>query len=338
MDKVLILDFGSQYTQLIARKIREQSVYCEIWSCLSSFEKIKNFAPKAIVFSGGPASVLQKGAPKIDKRIYELGLPILGICYGMQLLTFDFAGKIIAAKVREYGAANLNVQKESALLVGVPRSSQVWMSHGDSIKTLPKNFELLAATDKGVPAVMANVGSHFYALQFHPEVHHTDFGTQILKNFLFGIAKVSKDWNIQDFIAVECDKIRAQVGKEHVILGLSGGVDSSVAAALIHKAIGKQLTCIFVNNGLLRANEVEDVKRLFSKDFKLKLKVVDATKDFLGALKGVKDPEKKRKAIGRVFIQVFEREAKKIKNAKWLAQVRCIQMSSSRCLSKAPVW
>lgn len=320
MDQVLILDFGSQYTQLIARKVREQGVYCEIWSCLTPLEKIKSFGAKAIIFSGGPASVLQKGSPRIDQNIYKLGIPILGICYGMQLMTLDFGGKIVSAKAREYGEAHLILSKKSVLFQGMPKRSRVWMSHGDSLAKLPIEFDLMATSDTGVPAVMKHKKQNIYALQFHPEVHHSDFGNQLLKNFLFAVAGVKANWNMKDFISHECEKIRETVGSDHVILGLSGGVDSSVAAALIHKAIGKQLTCIFVNNGLLRENEVGDVKKLFSQGFKIKLKVVDATQEFLSELKGVKDPEKKRKIIGRVFVDVFEREAKKIKNAKWLAQ------------------
>lgn len=320
MDRVLILDFGSQYTQLIARRIREQQVYCEIWSCLTDYDKIVAFAPKAIIFSGGPASVIKRGSPKIDKRVYDLNVPILGICYGMQLMTHDFKGKIVSAKTREYGPAHLKLRKKSPLLTKVKDGSVVWMSHGDSIKKLPAGFTLLAETTNGVPAVMADEKARHYALQFHPEVHHSQYGKEILKNFLFKIAKVKADWNMHDFISYECEQIAEKVGKDHVILGLSGGVDSSVAAVLIQKAIGKKLTCIFVNNGLLRLNEEKKVLKLFREKFQLKVKYVDASKEFLSALKGVKDPERKRKIIGRVFIRVFEKEAKKIKNAKWLAQ------------------
>lgn len=320
MNKVLILDFGSQYTQLIARRIREHNVYCEIWSCVTPLKKILDFSPQAIVLSGGPASVLKKGSPKIDKKIFDLNVPILGICYGMQLMTHFFKGKIVSAKTREYGPAKLHVNKKSPLLSGVKTGSTVWMSHGDSIKSLPEWFSLLAETENGVPAVMADEKRKLYALQFHPEVHHTEFGKQLIENFLFKIAKLKANWNMHNFIDYECEKIREQVGKDHVILGLSGGVDSSVAAVLLQKAIGKQLTCIFVNNGLLRFEEDKQVRQIFKDKFNIRLKYVDASKQFLEALQGVKDPERKRKIIGRIFIRVFEAEAKKIKNAKWLAQ------------------
>lgn len=320
MDKVLILDFGSQYTQLIARRIREQHVYCEIWPCTESFEKISEFNPKALILSGGPASVLKRGAPKVDKKVFEMGIPVLGICYGMQLMTKVFGGKIVSAKTREYGPAKLEVLKKNNFLQGVKDDSLVWMSHGDSIKKLPKDFELIGETKNGVPSAMAHKKMPFYALQFHPEVHHSKYGKQILKNFLFKISKVKKDWNMHDFIEVECKAIRERVGKDHVILGLSGGVDSSVAAVLIHKAIKDQLTCIFINNGLLRLNEEKYVQQMFRKHYKLRLRYVDASELFLKRLKNVKDPEKKRKIIGRTFIEVFRNEAKKIKKAKYLAQ------------------
>lgn len=320
MNKVLILDFGSQYTQLIARRIREMQVYCEIWPCFSDFKKICNFDPKAVILSGGPASVRKKGSPTIDPKIFEMGVPVLGICYGMQLMTKIFKGKIISAKAREYGPALLSIKEKNEILSDVVGASTVWMSHGDSIQTLPPDFSLVAETTNGIPAVMANSAKKLYALQFHPEVHHTDCGKQILKNFLFKISGLSSDWNMRDFITHECEKIRETVGKDHVILGLSGGVDSSVAAVLIHQAIGKQLTCIFINNGLLRLNEEKRVQKLVRDNFHIKLVYVDASKDFLKALKGVKDPEKKRKIIGRVFVEVFDRQAKKIKNATYLAQ------------------
>lgn len=320
MNKVLILDFGSQYTQLIARRVREMQVYCEIWPCFSDIEKIREFDPKAVILSGGPASVLKKGSPMITPKIFEMGVPVLGICYGMQLMTKLFKGKIVSAKAREYGPALLSIKEENEILTGVIGQSTVWMSHGDSIETLPPGFTLVAETTNGIPAVMANSVKKLYALQFHPEVHHTEYGKQILKNFLFKIAGLARDWNMRDFITHECEKIRETVGKDHVILGLSGGVDSSVAAVLINQAIGKQLTCIFINNGLLRLNEDKRVQKLFRDNFHIKLIYVDATKDFLTALKGVKDPEKKRKIIGRVFVEVFDRQARKIKNAKYLAQ------------------
>lgn len=320
MEKVLILDFGSQYTQLIARRVREMQVYCEIWPCTDSFEKIKEFSPKAIILSGGPASVLKSDSPSIDKKIFDLNIPLLGICYGMQLLTKMLKGKIVSAKEREYGHAKLLIEQKHPLLAHVDDATVVWMSHGDSIKNLPKDFLLLAKTQDGVPAVIAHKTQKIFALQFHPEVHHTQQGQTILENFLFDICKIKPEWNMQDFIVEECLRIQQRVQKNHVILGLSGGVDSSVAAVLIHQAIGKQLTCIFINNGLLRFNEENTVQQIFKKNFQIKMIYIDASKEFLKALKGVKDPEKKRKIIGKVFVDVFTKEAKKIKNATFLAQ------------------
>lgn len=320
MEKVLVLDFGSQYTQLIARRIREQHVYCEIWPCGRPFSEIEAFQARAIILSGGPASVLKKGSPQIDKRVFDLNLPILGICYGMQLMTKVFGGKIVSAKSREYGPAQLSLQTRHGLFSKVKDSSTVWMSHGDSIQKLPKHFKLIAQTRGHIPAAMVHDKKPFFALQFHPEVHHTQCGRTILRNFLFSIAKLKSDWNMHDFIFEECKKIRQTVGKHHVILGLSGGVDSSVAAVLLQKAIGAQLTCIFINNGLLRHNEDKRVQKLFRSHYKMKLRYVDATLKFLKELQGVSDPEKKRKIIGRVFIEVFEKEAKKMKDAKFLAQ------------------
>jgi GMP synthase (glutamine-hydrolysing) len=319
MHKILILDFGSQYTQLIARKVRELKVYCEIWPCTEPYDKVVAFKPKAIILSGGPSSVLQRGAPKVDSALFDLGIPILGICYGMQLMTHMLGGKVARSKHREYGHADLNLKTKHVLFDKV-KSVKVWMSHGDSIVKLPKDFKLVAKTTKGVPAAMAHKTKHIVALQFHPEVHHTADGKKILKNFLFKIAKVKAQWNMHDFIDYQCNLIREQVGKDHVILGLSGGVDSSVAAVLIQKAIGKQLTCIFINNGLLRFEEEKSVQQMFKKHLNLRLRYVNASNHFLKALKGVKDPERKRKIIGRVFIEVFTRESKKIKNAKFLAQ------------------
>lgn len=320
MQKVLILDFGSQYTQLIARRVREMCVYCEIWPCTASFAKVKNFKPQAIILSGGPASVLSKNAPKVDENIFELGVPILGICYGMQLMTQILGGKVVSAKHREYGHAEVKILKQHDSLKGVKKEISVWMSHGDSILKLPKGFSLLAKTKKGVPAVIVDPNRKILGLQFHPEVHHTAQGGLILKNFLFKMAHLKAKWNMHDFIDYEVKQIRKTVGQDHVILGLSGGVDSSVAAVLIHRAIQSQLTCIFINNGLLRYEEEKTVQKIFKRHYKINFKYVDASKEFLSALKGVMDPEKKRKIIGGKFVEVFTREAKKIKNAKFLAQ------------------
>ena len=320
MHKVLVLDFGSQYTQLIARRIRELHVYCEIWPCTAKFAEIARMAPQAIILSGGPASVMAAHSPVVDAAVFGLGVPVLGICYGMQLMTKVFGGKIISSKTREYGPAQIDLKQDHPLTRKIEDGSTVWMSHGDSIQKLPKDFLLLARSHGHVPAVMGHKSKPFFALQFHPEVHHTVCGRQILKNFLFTISGLQPDWNMHDFIAVGCDKIRATVGKDKVILGLSGGVDSSVAAVLIHQAIGEQLTCIFINNGFLRHKEDSRVQKMFRGSYNIKLRYVDASTKFIRALKGVSDPEKKRKIIGRVFVEIFEREAKKIKGAKFLAQ------------------
>ncbi len=320
MNKILILDYGSQYTQLIARRIREEHVYCEIQPCTWTYDQIVAFNPKGIVLSGGPASVLAKGSPKIDKRVFDLDIPILGICYGMQLMTHLLGGKITPSKKREYGRSEMIVEKDSPLFAAVKLRSVAWMSHGDSIKSLPKGFEQLAVTENKIIAAMGNTLQKRYAVQFHPEVVHTQEGQRLIKNFLFHICQVKPDWTMSSFINDSLEKIRTQVGNDRVILGLSGGVDSSVAAILINKAVGKALTCIFIDNGLLRKNEAKKVRDMYGKHYKLKLIFVDASKIFLKALKGVSDPERKRKIIGRVFIEVFDKEAKKIKNAKFLAQ------------------
>lgn len=325
MNKILILDFGSQYTQLIARRIRELHVYCEILPCNVSLAKIQEFGAKAIILSGGPASVRAKGSPKVDKKIFDLQIPVLGICYGMQLMTHLLGGKVIPSKLREYGRAKLvndagGSFKTSPLLAGVNDQSTVWMSHGDSIEKIPEGFMIDAVTDNGIVAAISNQARQAYALQFHPEVVHTQEGTRILENFLFKITNVKPDWNMHSFIDRSVQEINQKVQKDKVILGLSGGVDSSVAAVLIHKAIGSRLTCIFINNGVLREGEAQKVRQMFGKHYKITLKYIDASKEFLTALKGVSDPEKKRKIIGNVFVKVFERESKKIKGATFLAQ------------------
>ncbi|MBI4412041.1 MAG: glutamine-hydrolyzing GMP synthase [Deltaproteobacteria bacterium] len=320
MNKVLILDFGSQYTQLIARRIREQKVYCEIHPCTVPFEKIRDFNPKALILSGGPASVLAKKSPKGDPRLFDLGVPILGICYGLQLIVHRMGGEVIQAKKREYGRSKLVIQGNNGLFEGVTPESVVWMSHGDSIEKIPEGFRVTGVTENKIVSAISNPEKKIHALQFHPEVAHTEGGTQILKNFLFKICDLKPDWNMHSFIQRSVEEIRDNIKKENVILGLSGGVDSSVAAVLIHRAIGDQLTCIFINNGLLRKSEAEKVRSLFTKYYPIRLKYVDASGLFLKALKGVIDPEKKRKIIGRLFIKVFEKEAKKTKGAAWLAQ------------------
>jgi len=325
MNKVLILDFGSQYTQLIARRIRELNVYCEILPCNVTLKQVKEFGASAIILSGGPASVRAKGSPSVDKKIFDLGLPVLGICYGMQLISHLLGGKVVPSKFREYGRAKLvtgtgSSFKTSPLLSSVSDGSVVWMSHGDSIQKIPSGFTVDAVTDNNIIASISNQAKNIYALQFHPEVVHTAEGTRIIENFLFKISGLTPDWNMSSFIERSVHEIKEKVGKDKVILGLSGGVDSSVAAILIHKAIGSHLTCIFINNGVLREGEAEKVQQMFGKHYKLTLKYIDASKEFLKALKGVSDPERKRKIIGNVFIKVFERESKKIKGAKFLAQ------------------
>ncbi len=324
-DKIVILDFGSQYTQVIARRVRECRVYSEILPYSTKAADLKKSAPKGIILSGGPASVYAPKAPKVDPAIYDLGIPILGICYGMQLLADSLGGKVERSERREYGAGQLKVDQKCALFTKLPATLEVWNSHGDKITKLPKGFRALGKTENSPNAVIGDTKREIYGLQFHPEVAHTPKGKVILENFVHRICGCKSQWTMGSFIERTCEQIRAQVGTAQVILGLSGGVDSSVAAALIHKAIGDQLTCIFVNNGLLRANEATAVEKLFADQFYIKMKTVDATKRFLGKLKGVTDPEQKRKIIGNEFIKVFEQAARDLKKAapgqyKFLAQ------------------
>ncbi|RJQ47424.1 MAG: glutamine-hydrolyzing GMP synthase [Nitrospiraceae bacterium] len=319
-EKILVLDFGSQYTQLIARRVREQKVYSEILPYNVSLERIKEFAPKGIILSGGPSSVYDKKAPLPDKGIFELGIPVLGICYGMQLMAYMLGGKVAKAAKREYGRAELTIDDNSDLLKKMGARGIVWMSHGDKIVRQPKGFTPIAHTGNSPIAAMANKDRKFYALQFHPEVAHTENGTKVLKNFVFNICKCKPEWTMQSFIGTTTKEIREKVGRDKVVCAISGGVDSAVTAVLIHKAIGKQLTCIFVDNGVLRKGEADKVESTLKKHFHMNIVCVDASKRFLKKLKGVTDPEKKRKIIGNEFIHVFEEEAKKIKGAKYLAQ------------------
>lgn len=319
--KVLILDFGSQYTQLIARRIREQHVYCEIHPCTLSLKEILAFNPKAIILSGGPASVLAKTSPRVDPQLLNGKIPVLGICYGMQLMAHLLGGGVIPSKMREYGKAIVHLSDtHSSLFQGVNSKTKVWMSHGDSIEKLPDGFHLLATTENQIIAAMGDEKRHLFALQFHPEVIHTDEGELILRNFLFTIARLEADWTMKSFIKQSIEEIKNKVSNNKVILGLSGGVDSSVAALLLHRAIGRGLIPIFVDNGLLRKGEARKVRDIFGKHYRMPLHFVDASKRFLKALKGVTRPEKKRKIIGHVFIKVFEAEAKKIRGVKFLAQ------------------
>lgn len=340
-EKVLILDFGSQYTMLIARRVRELGVYSEIHPPQISLAQIRELAPKAIILSGGPASVLERGSPTCPKELFDLRIPVLGICYGMQLLTHLLGGKVAKSKKREYGPAELVIDDDSNLFAGIlkkqqlkkrfsqlrqdqlqlsPRSIRVWMSHGDRIEKPPRGFVRIAHSGNSPFAAIADPKRKIFGVQFHPEVAHTPLGKYILSNFLFKISGLKKLFNPGSFISTAISDIRKKVGNNKVILGLSGGVDSSVAAVLFHKAIGNRLVCIFVNNGLLRENEPELVLKIFKKHFKIPLRYVDAEELFLKRLKGVTDPEKKRKIIGRTFIQVFEKEAKKVKGAKFLGQ------------------
>ena len=327
-ERILILDFGSQYTQLIARRVREAKVYCEIYPYNAGLEKIKAFRPKGLILSGGPSSVYDPGAPLIDKAHLELGVPVLGICYGMQLLTHVLGGQVSKSAKREYGRAELAIDDETGLFKGLgsqpaTRNSQpgtvVWMSHGDRIEKMPEGFHAIAHSGNSPTAAMADEKRKFYGVQFHPEVVHTPQGVQILRNFVYTICGCGSSWTMASFVDYSVGEIRKAVGNKQALCGLSGGVDSSVAAVLVHKAVGKQLTCIFVNNGVLRKDEAEKVQHSF-KDMGLNLKYVDASTEFLARLKGVEDPEKKRKIIGNTFIEVFEREAHAAGGAEFLVQ------------------
>ncbi|MDO9041968.1 MAG: glutamine-hydrolyzing GMP synthase [Desulfocapsaceae bacterium] len=323
MKKILILDFGSQTTQLIARRIREQKVYCEIHPYSTPLAKIKELAPAGIVLSGGPASVYDLDAPLSDPAIFELGLPVLGICYGAQLMIQQLGGKVEKAEKREFGKADLAIQFTGGLFAGLetsPVHHQVWMSHGDRVEIAPEGFETTATSSHSPFAALRHKKKPFVAVQFHPEVAHTLIGTDILRNFIFGLCDCQPDWTMHSFIESTVQAIRNKVGTNKVICALSGGVDSSVTAALIHRAIGDQLTCIYVNNGLMRIGETESILRFFKEKTKLKLIDVEATDFFLGELAGVVDPEIKRKRIGLGFIQIFEEEARKLGEVNYLAQ------------------
>ena len=319
-ETVVILDFGSQVTQLIARRAREHKVYSVILPYYASLAEIKALNPKAIILSGSPANIYGPKAPIPDKRIFTLGIPILGICYGLQLIGHVLGGRVHKSKKREYGNAKLRVDKAEGLFHGLPKSFVCWMSHGDKLDRMPAGFKRLAHTDNAPVAAVADTERKIYAVQFHPEVVHTEHGSKIIGNFLFKVANFRGNWTPKSFINESVRKIREQAGNKRVVLGLSGGVDSSVAAMLLHKAIGKQLTCIFVDNGLLRLNEGRKVKEVFKDQFHLNIKFVDASAHFLKELEGITDPEKKRKTIGRVFIEVFAREAAKLGKVPFLAQ------------------
>lgn len=317
---IAILDFGSQYGQLIARRVREQNVYSQICRADIKAEDLSQLGVKGLILSGGPASVYDKNAPRCDEKIFDLGVPILGICYGMQLGCQILGAKIIAAERREYGRTALSVIDKADLFANLPDSITAWASHGDQVDELSNDFVKLATTDTCPFAAVKHNKKKFFGVQFHPEVSHTPKGSQILKNFLYDICGCSGDWKMSDFVSETLEVVRSKVGDAKVICGLSGGVDSSVVASLVHKAIGDQLVCIFVDNGLLRKNECDDVVSTFRNHFHMDLRVVDWSKQFLDRLAGVTDPQKKRKIIGSEFIKAFESEALKIPNAKFLAQ------------------
>lgn len=318
--KILILDFGSQYTQLIARRIRELNVYSEIHPHNYPVERIINEKPRGIILSGGPMSVYDEGALTIDKKVFELGIPILGICYGMQLIAKYHNGKVEAAKNREYGKVQIQILHEDELLKNIENNSIVWMSHGDYITTMPDNFSVTARTDNTPICAISNTAKKIYGIQFHPEVAHTKDGKKIIENFLFNICNCNPDWTAGNFIQSSIEEIKEKVGNKKAICALSGGVDSSVAAVLVHKALKENLICIHVDTGLMRKNESENIVRLFRDNFNIKLIFIDASELFLKRLKKVVDPEKKRKIIGNTFIEVFEKEAKKIPDAEFLVQ------------------
>ncbi len=320
MNKILILDFGSQYTQLIARRVREQGVYSEIHPFHLSLDQILKFNPQGIILSGGPSSVYGEGAPRVPQGFFDLPYPMLGICYGMQIMGMDAGGTVEASSRREYGRAEVEILRSDFLFDSVQPSTKVWMSHGDHVSVAPQGFEVLARSSNCSVAAMGNASKKRYGIQFHPEVTHSEEGTQILKNFLFKICNVKADWTMEGFIESEIARIRSQVGSDLVLCATSGGVDSTVAAHLVHQAIGDQLHCFFINNGVLRKNEGERVQKLFRENLKIPLHYVDSTDRFLAQLKGVEDPEKKRKLIGNEFIRVFEEEAEKIPGIRFLVQ------------------
>ena len=321
---IVVLDFGAQYSQLIARRIREQKVFSVVLPCTASVDEIRSYSPVGIVLSGGPSSVYDQDAPTADDRVFALGMPVLGICYGLQLMAHKLGGKVRAAEKREYGHAIVQVLNGSSLFQELPAEMSVWMSHGDEALELPPGFKLVARTQNAAVAAIEDPKRNLYAVQFHPEVHHTRQGTEILKNFIFGICHARPEWTNQHFIDETVTSIRRTVGQGRAICALSGGVDSSVAATLVHRAIGDRLTCVFVNNGVLRKNEFDKVQQNLRDKLGLNLLAVDATDRFLAKLKGVTDPERKRKIIGNEFIAVFDEEAHRIAqqhgHVEWLVQ------------------
>lgn len=320
---ILVLDFGSQYTQLLAQRVRENQTYCEIAPCETTAEEIAARKPIGLILSGGPSSVYEEDAPKIDPDIYKLGIPILGVCYGLQITCKLFGAKVAPAKAREYGHADMTINEEgfkTPLFDGMSKTSQVWMSHGDQATETSDDFEVLASTPTCPNAAVRLKSIPFYGIQFHPEVTHTVEGRRLLTNFVVKICKSSQRWTMKNFVATTIEQIRERVGKERVICGLSGGVDSAVVAALVSRAIGTQLTCICVDNGMMRKDEIAKVAKVFRDNFDVNLVVADAEERFLSLLAGVDDPQRKRKIIGKTFIDVFAEEAKKLDNVKFLAQ------------------
>jgi GMP synthase (glutamine-hydrolysing) len=317
---IAVLDFGSQYTQVIARRIRECQVYSKIYHFRTSAEQLRQEGVTGIILSGGPSSVFARKAPLPDPAIFSLGVPVLGICYGIQLMGHLLGGQVAKSTHREYGHGTLTIQKPGRLFAKLPKKLRVWNSHGDRLTKLPPGFEAIGTTENSELAAIEDRTRNLYGIQFHPEVFHTERGVDVLKNFLLRVCGAAQDWTMKDFIAHAVETIRTTVGDSRVILGLSGGVDSSVAAALIHRAIGPQLTCVFVDNGLLRQGERETVEKLYGDHFHIDLRVVDASALFLRRLKGIDEPEQKRKIIGRTFIEVFEKSLKTVGQAKFLAQ------------------
>ncbi|SEF40783.1 GMP synthase (glutamine-hydrolyzing) [Caloramator fervidus] len=319
-DFVYIIDFGGQYSQLIARRVRESGVFCEIITYDEALEKIKQNSPKGIIFSGGPNSVYEKNSPKVDAEIFTLGIPILGICYGDQLIAQSLGGKVDKAKVREYGNTLVKFDVSSLLFKGLKEEGICWMSHTDEVVKLPEGFKIIASSDNCKIAGMEDEKRRIYGLQFHPEVYHTQFGREIIKNFLFNVCKLKGNWNMSSFIDEKIKHIREVVGDKKAICALSGGVDSSVAAVLAYKALGDNLTCIFVDHGFLRLNEAEEIYNIFKEKFNMNIIMIDAKERFLIRLKGVCEPEKKRKIIGEEFIRIFEEASSKIEGAEFLVQ------------------
>lgn len=319
-EKVIVLDFGGQYNQLIARRIRDLGVFSELVTHKITAEEVKEMNPRGIIFSGGPGSVYAEGAPRCDEKIFDLGIPVLGICYGMQLMTDHFNGSVEAANHREYGKAKISVESSSKLFGDLPKAQSVWMSHGDLVQAPPAGFKVDAINVSCPVAAMSDEDRGLYGVQFHPEVQNSEYGNEMLRNFIFDICQCDGKWSMENFIDIEVAKIRENVGDKKVLCALSGGVDSSVVAALLHKAIGDQLICMFIDHGLLRKHEAESVMETFAGRFGMNLVKIDAQERFLSKLNGVKDPEQKRKIIGNEFIYVFEEEAGKLTDVDFLAQ------------------